>query len=243
MLNSKFISIYRVIESLYRDEGYTQQINKSDMLEWIGEAIDLLRLKLAYIEKVTGTDANNPTIKIENYRGELPCDLHSIIQVREYCAKIPMRMRTDTFHHGNKTDIRVPDYNYNQDITYSINDNYIFTSVETMEVEMSYLAYKLDEDGYPMIPEDTLVVKAIKAYLTYKLDHRLWRNQLISDKVYTDSEQEWYLTSKQAMVRASTPSWDQLESFKNQWLRLIPKINEQSSGYAYLGQQEERYNR
>jgi len=238
MFNGNYRSIYHVIESLYRDEGYTQNINISDAIEWTAEAMALIGATLAYTNKVTGMDDLNPTIKIENYRGELPCDLHRIISVREYCTKNPMRATTDNFHKGYHRNV---DHTLNTDLTYELNDSYIFTSFEEGELEMSYLAHKIDENGYPMIPDEVKYIRAIKSYIKHKIDHRLWRNGLITDKVKTDSEQEWYFDCKAADVESKLRGVDYMESLKNQWLRLIPKTQQHSNGFIYSSQQEQRY--
>lgn len=240
MFNGNYRSVYHVIESLYRDEGYTQHFNISDLVEWVAEAMALIGATLAYKNKVTGQDELTPTIKIENYRGELPCDLHRVIQVREYCNQTPMRCTTDTFHKGYKDDRQ---YNFagNSDLTYQLNDNYIFTSFEEGEVEMSYLAHPIDEKGYPMVPDEVKYIRAIKSYMRHKIDHRMWRQGLVTDKIKTDSEQEWYLDCKAADVEAKLRGFDFMESLKNQWLRLIPKTLNHGEGFVYSGQLEERY--
>jgi len=240
MFNGKYRSIYHVIESLYRDEGYTHHINISDVVEWTAEAMALIGATLAYEKKVTGQDDLNPTVKIEEYRGVLPCDLHKVLAVREYCSKIPMRYATDSFHMGSHEDRNI-DYTLNSDLTYQLNNNYIFTSFDEGELEIEYIAHMTDENGFPMIPDEVKYIRAIRSYFRHKIDHRMWRQGKLSDKIKNDSEQEWYLDCKAAEVESKIRGFDFMESLKNQWLRLNPKINEHDTGFIYSGQQEQRY--
>lgn len=240
MFNGNYRSIYHVIESLYRDEGYSHDINMSDMVEWTAEAMALIGATLAYEKKVTGMNDVTPTIKIEDWRGELPCDLHRVQQCREYCTKTPMRCTTDTFHKGYQ-DGRTPDFGIETDLTYELNDCFIFTNFKEGEVEMAYLAHKTDENGFPMVPDEIKYIRAIKSYLRHKIDHRMWRKGLISEKIKVDSEQEWYLDCKAADVESKLRGFDYMESIKNQWVRLIPNLNQHSAGFYFSGQQEQRY--
>ena len=92
--------------------------------------------------------------KIENYRAALPCDFIEEIQV--LLSESPRatantfytaRYATDTMHkHYNCLKI-----NHNTDFTFSINNSYMFTSIEKGCVQMNYKAIPVDEEGYPMI--------------------------------------------------------------------------------------------
>jgi hypothetical protein len=42
MLNGKFIGIDRVIEGVYRDFGWSDQLDWIDAVEWTGEIMDMI---------------------------------------------------------------------------------------------------------------------------------------------------------------------------------------------------------
>ena len=129
MLNPKYTTIDRVLEKVYAEHGFKGDLEWTYAIELIGDAMDFIGVPSAYEDKITGQDDLTPTIKVENYRGELPCDLHLIVQTREYCTQTPMRYSTDTFHTAYHVD-RSLDFTVNTDLTYTVNNNYIFTSFE-----------------------------------------------------------------------------------------------------------------
>ena len=240
MLNGKYVSYKRILEKLHQDYGFKDKIEWSVVLEWIGDGMDLIGANETYINKVTGMDALTPTIKIEGYRGALPCDLYKCIQAREYCTKTPMRYSTDTFHLVDNTE-RSPNYNNNSDYTYQFNNNYIFTNFKTGEVEMSYIAFPIDDDGYPMIPDDVKFIRAMVDHVASMILKRQLLNNEISMPVYRELMQDIMFSMAAAHTRATLQNLDQAESFKNALLRSIPKLNHHSDGFVYLGQQEQRY--
>jgi len=135
------------------------------------------------------------------------------------------------------------EYRVNPEIQYEykIDNGYIYTNFETGFIEMSYLGFVTDDSGFPMIPEDQRYQEAIKWSLIEHLDYKKWRVGEISDKVYAKSEQEraWYIAS--AKSKADTPTIDQMESMKNMFLRLIPKINEHGNYFKYSNAGERMY--
>lgn len=97
MYNGKFVPSSRVIDKFYRDSGFDWQMQFSDLVEWIGDALASLRVPVVLVNKVTdgNGDLNHPDfIEINDFRGELPCDLYSVTQA----AKV------FEFEHQNEFD-------------------------------------------------------------------------------------------------------------------------------------------
>lgn len=287
MLNGKYISIDRILDKVYMDNGYREELDWTQAIEWIADALDLIGAKQSYFSKVA-------LIEIEDFSGAIPCDYHQNIMIREGVNKTPMLESSDEFivnYRNNQTaccttagnpalspDVSVntgefpidsngypilPDdvdylrskarnssyYYYttlaNQPSTeilsYSIRNNVIYTSFETGCIEMSYSAFPVDDKGYPMIPDDQAFIEAVSAYLRYKIDYLLWRAGELRDAVWQHTQQEWLWYVGKAGAKANVPSLDKMEAMKNQWLRLVPKINEHSGSFKYLNHPEERY--
>ena len=128
------------------------------------------------------------------------------------------------------------------DYTYLISPNYIKTNVETGYIMLSYQAIPTDTEGYPLIPDDQSYLEAIYWYITMKLLYPKWQKGTVRDGIYYDAKRSWNFYCKQAYGNAMLPNKDQLESIKNAWLRLVPEINEHSSGFSTLGQRQNVYN-
>jgi len=73
MYNGKYISYKRVIERVYSDFKFNYDLDHSDALEWIGDLMSILNIPDVLKQKID-------VITITNGRGQLPCDLHSIVQ-------------------------------------------------------------------------------------------------------------------------------------------------------------------
>lgn len=120
---------------------------------------------------------------------------------------------------------------------YYIDNDRIKTSFQTGKICLSYTAFPIDDDCYPMIPDDISFKEAMFWYVYKKL--LLGRGEVADngiDYVFADGQWKYYCT--QARNQANYPDIDRYESFMNQWVRLIPNINRHSEGFGKLGQRE-----
>ena len=139
------------------------------------------------------------------------------------------------------SSVRVDNGHY----TYKIQGNYIFTNFKDGFVEMVYSGYSLDNEGFPMIPDDEKFKNALKYEIIYKIDWRNWRLNPASPglkSVVNDSGQQrdWYVAA--ARTKGRIPTIGQMESIKNQWLRTIPKNRQHGDGFKTNNIGEVRYN-
>jgi hypothetical protein len=126
-----------------------------------------------------------------------------------------------------------------RDITYNVQGNYIFTSFKDgAQVIMFYKAFPVDQEGYPLIPDDISFKQAVQSYIRLKVDYVLWRRNIIARDVFEYSEREWMWYVGQAKTKALTPNYDMMESWKNQHLTLMPRINEQARNFEGIGQSQ-----
>jgi len=228
MLNGKYVSLESIVERVFRDTGFDVDVDWIDVAEWIGSVIDLINAPMQYIERITdGTD--KPRIEIENGRGELPCDLVRIIQTRT-CEGVPIRYSTDSFHMARHTD-GCRDLTCSSDLTYKVNDNYIFTNFNKGKVEMAYLAFPTDEKGFPMVPDDEAFKQAATNYVAERIGFRLLMRGKIQAGAYQllKQERDWYVGK--AQMRPLIPNRDKIESIKNQFRRIVSFENEHPGGY------------
>lgn len=210
-----------------------------------------------------------PPLVVQDYRAFLPPDCYKIIQVRDCKTRTALRETTNTFHKAHNNYAQ-PSTNNNNPIsgdqgsdleggvwqqnasntsggtswegvaTYETNGYYIFTSIKSLKLEVSYMAFAVDKDGVPLIPDDETIKLAMAAYIKMNHYQRLWEVGDIPDKVFTRTEQEYDWAVGRAVSRARTPNADQLESMKNIILRLVPKINSAHRNFfENVGNQEQ----
>ena len=103
-----------------------------------------------FSEKVT-------KITLDNYRAALPNDFYNIIQIRKANTNVVLHSTIDTHHMGDNKNSLSP--------SYRIQGNIIYSSLRDGELEISYKALELDEEGYPMIPDNSSFTRAVQAYI------------------------------------------------------------------------------
>jgi hypothetical protein len=134
------------------------------------------------------------TIQIEDFRGLLPCDLVSIIQVKDLKTGICLRSMTDTFNpglrkspkniKGRPVDIQAIrnvnpqpfgiDQNSihhikSEEMTFKTQGRVLFTSFRTGKVELSYKTLPVDKDSLPLLIDNANFLKALELYIKNKL--------------------------------------------------------------------------
>jgi len=249
-LSGKLIPLDSIIEKVQSNFKFNVEFDWQDAAEWVASLLALLDVPSALVQKVTdGHDGNPQPIKIEDYRGNLPCDLHSIIQTsRDFsdaeCSGdvrlVPMRYATDTFHTRFHCE-DCPDLSCSSGETYIVNNNHIFTNFKEGTVYMSYLAIPTDERGFPMVPYEESWRKAMEWEIAYRIAFILFlRDEISGDKFQLiERDRDWY--SAQAVHKAKMPSIDEWESIKNNVIRSIPKINHHRDFFKNMQMPEERY--
>lgn len=257
MLLAKYTSSKEVINNFYRNTAYTEHVNLGDMSFWIYECMGLIDAPLQYIPKIIG-HIKDSTYELTTYRVELPCDFHKLIAVAvDGNIAIPS---SGAFHHlmdgaccGFSSDTSAPDLFYDNfgnvfspqalplssrliegDPTFTLNNNYITFDRKEGKVCMAYWALPLDEEGYPLIPDDIKYKRACSSYLQYKIDYIIWRQDMLTDKVFAKSEQDWLWNISSASSHIKMPDVNQMEAFRRQNTKMIIRTEEFRNGFATL---------
>jgi hypothetical protein len=242
MHNSKYVSIDFILDKVFRDNNYDLELQYADAIEWIGEVHGMVGAPMSYKTKITnGVDGNQDPLQIVDYRAELPCDFHIGLQAIEDTKGLPMCYATDTYHIGY-IDSGASDLTVSAGLSYGFDSNYIWTSFSTGAVRLAYLAFPTDNHGLPMIPDNQKYIEAASCYIRMKIDYILWRQGKLRSEVYILDQQEWMWYVGAAGTSMRMPNLDKMEGIKNQYLRLIPSVNEQHAQYRYMNNQEQRKN-
>lgn len=257
------VSVKRVIAKVFTDLELQEETHRiTDMIEWSAEALEKIGAFPTLQTFVTGK-GSEPLLRVENYQCSLPLGLHGIIQAA-YADKptgpfYPMRASTGSFDSVKgitketvdqftlETTYTVEDeqsgvIEFSNDLTYVVVPGYIKTNVKEGYIMLAYTRIPVDEDGYPMIPDDVSFMEAIYWYINMKLLYPQWKDGRIRDAVYYDARRSWNYYCKQAYGNALMPNADQLESIKNAWLRIVPEMNEHKGFFSTVGQEQVIYN-
>lgn len=174
-------------------------------------------------------------VKIENHRGKLPCDLYKILQVRNSGLERTMKdiytYSSDNFHYAFDKDAE-------KDNTYKVQGGVIFTSLKNGIIEIAYQAMKVDEDGYPLIPDDSSFINALELYIKKQVFTTLFDTGKLTAQVYNNVLQEYSWAVGQASTSLIKPTIDQMEALTNSLNTLIPRTTEHSTGFRHNNKRE-----
>ena len=123
---------------------------------------------------------------------------------------------------------------------YIIENGLIKTSFKSGKICVSYQAFPLDEDSYPMVPDDVSYREAMFWYI-YKQMLLKGFDKPTNKIDYAFADQKWRYYCTQARNAANYPDIDRYESFMNQWVRLIPNINRHADNFEDLNKRENLY--
>lgn len=267
MVVNKFVSVKEIINDVFRNTGTSEDLPIYDLVYWSFESLQLMRQPAQYLKKVTGYESS-PNLDITNYKAKLPCDLYKVVQIA--VNGLPARYAGNSFHHlldgeccgitaSNSTiDLFVDNFgntfspqssalvgtNHSNDIvTFDINDDYLTLSVREGKVCIAYLAIPTDSEGYPMIPDDMSYRVAVRNYLTMKIAYINWIKDPSNrgkQAIFEHADKEWCWYVGQATTTMKVPDISEMESLKNQMMRMIPKTNEFSTFFKSLGAAEQK---
>lgn len=126
--------------------------------------------------------------------------------------------------------------------SYTINGMSIDCSFPYGWVEIAYDSVQSDEDGFPMIPDNTSFKTAFKYYLLRNAAEPAFYRGDVQRYVYDDIEKQynWYIG--QASNSLNMPTTDQMEMWSNALLRMIPKRGQFKDGWrSATGEEKFRY--
>lgn len=202
----------------------------------IDYAVDFIRLvgtPPSFVDKTA-------IIDIHNYRGELPCDFYEMIQVRlAYDEKHRVENHAPTFRYTTDSFHMSPNKPLVSDLTYKLQGNCIFTApLEEGKIEIAYRALPIDDEGYPLIPDNSAFSRALEMYIKkqwFTIQYDLGK---ISQAVMAKTDQDYAWAVGQAQTDLIRPTIDQMESISNMWNTLIPRAQEHRKGFIHTGSKE-----
>jgi hypothetical protein len=238
---TNFISVKSIIDKLYTDLDINKELNELSVVSWVNEAL----LKIGAYSQFKEF---KQCLELTDGKACLPNGFYRLIDIM-YDNK-PLHWATNTMASNYGCDgCSIP--KCCTEHTFYIENNYLITDIRSVntcdtcndksKVCIAYLGMLVDDEGYPMIPDDVYFQEACASYVTYRLDYQDWRKGQIPDKVFQKSEQDWLFYVNSARGAANMPSIAQLENLKNVMVRLIPKMNEYNNFFVNNSQQERRF--
>lgn len=220
-------SIKTVIGKIITDLGLANEdISIDDYIEWIGEGLKQIGAYYQFTEK-------QALIPISNYKGELPCDFLYPIEIRDPNGN---RVRYNESLIGNTNTDVINNSFTNRDI--NLNYNYITVGFLSGNLTIKYLAFPVDNEGLPLIPDIAEYRDALFWKVCLQLSTRgfVFRQPQFNDYMFVRTM--WNKACLRARAEANMPDADMLERLKNNWLRFKPDLNQYIKSFATNGKQE-----
>lgn len=234
MLTQNFISVQTIIAKLYRDLGLTDEELFTDIIEWCGEAMDLIHCYPQYREE-------DGCVEIYNYKGELPGDFIALRAAEYGGASVnysnglfgpltnqPVVRRPYSINEDKISNVLLLDPSRTHNVgsaQIKIENGYIKTSFDKGHINIRYAAMILDEDGFPMIPDDQSFKEALYWFCNYKITYAQSRRGEIQIQFYTDAYNKWQWYCGQAGTSAIAPDLGTMENIKHLFTQARPNTN------------------
>ena len=185
MLTGKYFSYKYVKELIARIGLDMSEIYDSEIVENIGSV--LMSLKSSEFFKVivaNGEDGNNPPVDIVDYKGILPQNLVKILSAFNKATGTAMIRETSVIPAMYVDGVFNTTSEVHKFSLVNINDTaYIMVDFPVGKVDLIYTAFVVDEEGYPMVPDNEAVLKACVYYSAELLSRRLYlQDKLSKDK-------------------------------------------------------------
>lgn len=210
----RYTSVKVILDNLL-DHPLLQNLSFERAVKYSVEFMQLVGCPNIFEEKTA-------IIDIHKWKGELPCDYINMIQVRTLGDKCKEGQcfvySTDTFHMSPNKAL--------SHLTYKIQGSYIFTSIEEGKIEIAYHAILVDEEGYPMIPENSSFARALEAFIKVKQFTILFDMGKINANVFENSKQDYAWAVGDCASEFVRLTLDKSESFFNSWSTLLLRTHE-----------------
>jgi len=234
----KTVPLGVVIRKVMRDLKPSGDNWVSDAVEWSGEALEAI-----------GSGANYEThvelLNVVNYTAKLPSFLMEINSLKINSRDVsstdittygtPLSYDGSIFPSGIHCENCVNE-RADSDYRYVIRGNAAKVNYETGKLCISYKRFMVDQEGWPLVPDDFSFKQGLYWYIFLKMMEGGMTHKHIS---YGKAEERWLHYAGQARDNSNMPDIPQAENFMNQWVRLIPDMNKFETGFEHLQKAEE----
>lgn len=217
-----YINIREVLSRLTR-HPLLQDITLEQVVQYTIDFIYIFGMPKLYQDKEV-------SIHIDNYRAELPCDLISINQVKDIKSNTCMRSTSDTFNNTDK--------NKSQELVFRVQGQVIFTSFKTGDILVSYKSIPIDKDGFPLLVDNAVFLRALEAYIKKEMFTILFDMGKIQAGVLQNTQQQYAWLAGQLQSEFTIPSISEMESIKRSWCTLIQRTNSFRNSFKNNSNQE-----
>ena len=225
----QYTNIRRVLDELHR-HPLLSDLTLEQVVSYVVSFIGIFGMPKLYQDK-------EEVLHIEDFRAKLPCDLISINQIKECKTGVCLRSMTDNFmpreHYDRSAGYKIP-----QELSFKTQGQVLYVSFKTGDVSVSYKAIPVDKDGFPLLIDNPVFLKALEAYIKIEAFTILFDMGKIAPAVLQNTQQQYAWLAGQLQSEFTIPSISEMESIKNSWCTLLQRTTEFREGFKNNGSQE-----
>ena len=225
----QYINIRRVLDELHR-HPLLSGLTLEQVVSYVVSFIGIFGMPKLYQDK-------EEVLHIEDFRAKLPCDLISINQIKECKTGVCLRSMTDNFmpreHYDRSACYKIP-----QELSFKTQGQVLYVSFKTGDVSVSYKAIPVDKDGFPLLIDNPVFLKALEAYIKREAFTILFDMGKIAPAVLQNTQQQYAWLAGQLQSEFTIPSQSEMESISRMWNTLIQRTSEFNNGFSSLGNKE-----
>ena len=242
----RYTSIHRVLDGLL-DHPMLSDLSLEQAVRYTLRFVSLFSYPKLFQDKIDN-------VKIHEFRGVLPCDLISIVQVKDMDSNICLRAITDSFtpglgemppheahyHHDGKVDMGYipPIKPIEGELAFKTQGRIIYTSFPEGMVEIAYKSIPVDEDGFPLLIDNETYLNALEAYIKKQIFTVKFDQQKISAAVLQNAQRDYALAAANLDTEFTTPSYSEAEAMSRFMTSLIPSVRKFERGFKHLGDRQ-----
>lgn len=232
-------NIRRILDRVMR-HPMMRDIPFETAVEYAVDFIQLIGTPALYNEKTA-------IVEVSDWRGKLPCDFYQMIQVRAagkqhvpHCREWAVQF-TPTYRYADHSfhmSPRKPNEFAMGEFTYMTQGMAIFTSTKDVDLEIAYRAFAVDDEGYPLLPDNTSFLRGLESYIKLQWFTILYDMGQLSQGVLQNTQQEYAWAVGDAQSEFSRLDLDKAETLFNSFKTLLPRNNEHWKGFFMNGSKE-----
>ena len=223
----EYINIKELLSRVLRHK-LLQEFTLEQAIQYTIDFIGIFGFPELYEDKQAEVD-------ICDFRGKLPCDLIQIDMVKDCKTNVPLRSMTAAFNPGGKY------YNHlRQEPQFKTQNRTIITSFPEGRVIIAYKAIPVDDEGLPLLVNNTKYLKALELYVKCQMFTMLFDEGKVTQQVLNHTEQEYCWAAGQLEEEFKTPSESEMQTITNILHQIIPRHDDFYNRYEALGNKEFR---
>ena len=237
----QYISINRILDELLR-HPMLNNLTLEQVVSYTLTFIGANGHPKMYQDKIEDID-------IHEFRGLLPCDLISIIQVKDLASGTCLRSMTDNFTPGMRPESphhphhKHPPYlpplaHRHGELTFKTQGRVLYTSFQEGKVQLAYKSIPVDEDGFPMIIDNPIYLDALRAFVKQEVFTIKFDMGEIPSAVLQNAQQEYCWRAAQLNREFKLPSVSEMESLARAFNTMIAMPRHFDDGFKHLGDRE-----